>query len=756
MVLRRSYFGVVGFVVMMAMMFLGVQAADAASYYWVGQDADWTVNANWNTIDATCATSGDAGEVPDGNDTAIFGNLCDDGVNIPAALSLSGLVTETGYAGTMTQLGTVDVNGPVTIVSGATLNSNSFDLAVGGDWTNAGIYTSGTNTVTFDGASGTQTIDTGGSTADFDFSSVVMNNTGTKAVLSNNDLTVNGTLTIYSGTKFGIDGQNLDVTGTYSNNGGYLELGGGEAVTLTDGMDTDSGTTSFLDTVGGTRALGNLTSFYDIQFEDTPGGITWALDANIDVNGSLNLISGTLNSAGYDITLAGDWTNAGTFTQGIRLVTLDGASQTITGDTTFYDFTKSVSSADTLTLASSSTTTITNDLVLNGAAGARLTVAASTSTAANLDMNGTATVSYLIVTNNTTAGSVTPSCLVGCSSGGGNTGWIFPSTGGTSSTLLSNSVTVATLLSPNGGEALTGGETSNITWSVGGDDVSAISLYYSVDNGLEYVEIATDEDNDGEYSWTIPNIDATSVNVMVAGVTSAGSVVVTDVSNQSFSITMNNNIPADVPAEPVGVDTSSEVESTSTITVEDIDGNMVELIEGSLFRGVSLSGVYFVKDGTRYVFPNEAVFNSHGYSFDDVSVIRDDDLRVLKIGGRMIMAEGSLVKIQSDNHVYQVQAGGVLSHVPDEDTAFVLYGANWNQQITDISVTFWFDYTLGTALAKQAAPVVEVVDVMLDSDSDGLTDIEEATYGTDINDPDTDGDGYSDKVEIDTGHDPLS
>ena len=42
-----------------------------------------------------------------------------------------------------------------------------------------------------------------------------------------------------------------------------------------------------------------------------------------------------------------------------------------------------------------------------------------------------------------------------------------------------------------------------------------------------------------------------------------------------------------------------------------------------------------------------------------------------------------------------------------------------------------------------------------DSDLDGLTDDLENYYGTDINNSDTDGDGYSDGDEVNNGYDPL-
>jgi len=43
----------------------------------------------------------------------------------------------------------------------------------------------------------------------------------------------------------------------------------------------------------------------------------------------------------------------------------------------------------------------------------------------------------------------------------------------------------------------------------------------------------------------------------------------------------------------------------------------------------------------------------------------------------------------------------------------------------------------------------------LDADSDGLSDIMEAKFKTDIVNPDSDGDGYNDGLEIAHGYDPL-
>lgn len=46
-------------------------------------------------------------------------------------------------------------------------------------------------------------------------------------------------------------------------------------------------------------------------------------------------------------------------------------------------------------------------------------------------------------------------------------------------------------------------------------------------------------------------------------------------------------------------------------------------------------------------------------------------------------------------------------------------------------------------------------DPALDSDSDGLTDLQEAQLGTDPNKADTDGDGFDDGQEVRAGYNPL-
>lgn len=57
--------------------------------------------------------------------------------------------------------------------------------------------------------------------------------------------------------------------------------------------------------------------------------------------------------------------------------------------------------------------------------------------------------------------------------------------------------------------------------------------------------------------------------------------------------------------------------------------------------------------------------------------------------------------------------------------------------------------------ATTVAENINQIDPNLDSDNDGLTDVEELRIGTDPHNPDTDGDGYLDGDEVKNGFDPL-
>lgn len=142
-------------------------------------------------------------------------------------------------------------------------------------------------------------------------------------------------------------------------------------------------------------------------YRDLPESIT-----SLDVNGDIVLSSGGF-TAPLTLTLAGDFNKtSGTFTHNNGTLTLDGTSQSVYGSSTFYNLTKTVTSADTLTFVAGTTQTIANTLALNGASGNLLSLRSlSTGTRWNIDPQGTRNLSYLDVqdSNNINATAITSS-----------------------------------------------------------------------------------------------------------------------------------------------------------------------------------------------------------------------------------------------------------------------------------------------------------------------------------------------------------
>jgi len=97
------------------------------------------------------------------------------------------------------------------------------------------------------------------------------------------------------------------------------------------------------------------------------------------------------------------------------------------------------------------------------------------------------------------------------------------------------------LLSPNGGETLTAGNTVDIKWSTlvpGG----YIHLYYSTDGGSTWGTIKEGLSNNGSYQWKVPN-DASTKTVVEARWDYDGATCM-DQSDKYFTIKGNLNLPA--------------------------------------------------------------------------------------------------------------------------------------------------------------------------------------------------------------------
>lgn len=143
-------------------------------------------------------------------------------------------------------------------------------------------------------------------------------------------------------------------------------------------------------------------------------------DIAIAADGTLAATTGTIRNAG-------NWANSGTFTAGAGTVILDGTGQTLTGDTSFNNLTKTTATADTLTFAAGSTTTIANTLTLRGASGQSLSLRSATpGTRWNIAPQGARTLAYLSVQDsNNTSGTTIDARGTGSIDAGNNVAWLL-------------------------------------------------------------------------------------------------------------------------------------------------------------------------------------------------------------------------------------------------------------------------------------------------------------------------------------------
>jgi len=261
-----------------------------------------------------------------------------------------------GTAGTSANLWTATtIKGNLTINANATLSANAKNISIAGNWTDNGSFTESTGTVTFNGSANHQTV-----TAE-QFYNLTINNTfsgGTVTALGNVAITNARTLTMTSGI---FDMQTFTLnqisgSGKFTATGGELRLAktGTTLPELTGTYTITGGTITFTGAGAQTvRALNSGTSsYYHIAFSG----------------------AGTKTLAG-DITVRGNWTNAGSPVTGNFITTFGGTgTQTISntsGSQTFYKLTANTTGP--VTLATSTDVVVSNTLAM---------------TAGNFNLNG--------------------------------------------------------------------------------------------------------------------------------------------------------------------------------------------------------------------------------------------------------------------------------------------------------------------------------------------------------------------------------
>ncbi len=258
-------------------------------------------------------------------------------------------------------------------------------------------------------------------------------------------------------------GQGIDVSGLFPLLAGlgYATSGPGTGGTSIDGSDCSL---DLFGTITGSGTLtGNCTGTFWVENGSSLSGFNGLVNAGVfDVFGSTYDLSaysafsvhglaidgaGSLVLPSSGATVTGDFVlnaggnltmpagtayfNTGFYNYGGTInanggtVNLNGTDQVIQGDTTFYNLTKTVSSAYTLAFGAGSTTTVLGRLTLSGVGGGLLSlVSDSPGSPWFINSLGTTNVNYVNVSDSDATGGKT---IVACKSvdSGGNSGWMF-------------------------------------------------------------------------------------------------------------------------------------------------------------------------------------------------------------------------------------------------------------------------------------------------------------------------------------------
>lgn len=330
---------------------------------------------------------------------------------------------------TITSGDTLVVANTLTLTDGI-VASGTFDAR--GNVSVASTYDGGTAPLAFSG-SAVQTFNLTGATGTFN-GDITVNKTGGKVQLLSALVmdAASQDLALTRGT-FDIYGNTLTVNGTSGQftaaSGAMLRLLGSETITANTGYPRlNTGSTVFYALSTGTQAIKDYI-YSDLIISSTGSAVYTLPAATLDVNRNLTISGGTLRiTNGQNITLSGSWlkTSNGTFTAGTGTVTLNGHNQTMSGSTSFYNFTKSTGVPATLTFAATATQTVTNTLTLNGAASNLLSLRSSrTGTQWRIDPQGTRAASYLDVKDGYSIHVTKVNCTNNCTNSGNNTNFLF-------------------------------------------------------------------------------------------------------------------------------------------------------------------------------------------------------------------------------------------------------------------------------------------------------------------------------------------
>ncbi|MHB8157349.1 MAG: beta strand repeat-containing protein, partial [Desulfocucumaceae bacterium] len=280
---------------------------------------NWSDEYNWNKD-----------VVPTSKDTVFFNNTGIKDSLIDKSFDITKLQISRGYSGTITQGKDLSIATDY-IQRGGTFSADTYNLFIGGNFSNSGIFDARAGTVEFNKATGTQTIDSGGVGVNNDFYIITHSGEGTLQLV-NNDVVINNKLILTKG-KIDLNGKALKVSTVDV----YLPVSLQTAIDLVNPTGTVN--------VGEGAYAEDIIIAKDVTLTGLGSGATatsFTLNSGEDVTGSTKVSAPTINvnngakiNDGILLVSSGGTVNVatGTYTEELSIgkpLILSGAGKTAT------------------------------------------------------------------------------------------------------------------------------------------------------------------------------------------------------------------------------------------------------------------------------------------------------------------------------------------------------------------------------------------------------------------------------------------
>ena len=332
-----------------------------------------------------------------------------------------------------------------------------------------------------------------------------------------------------------------------------------------------------------------------ISLTSPNGGETWtagttnAITWTSDVTTNLRIV--LLKNGAQIAVIAGAIPNTGSFNWAIPAAIISGSDYTVKISSCLAPSVFDVSDAN-FTISGGSGSTIT---VVTPNGGESWTAGTTNTIAWTSDVTGNVRISLL-------KNGVQYSLIAASAPNTGSFNWLIPArllAGADYKVKVSSAVyplisdmsdanftvsagiigTFVNVTSPNGGETLTAGTASTITWT---SDVTGYLRILLLKNGLQYAVIAGALPNTGSYSWMIP---ATMVNGTdyTVKISSCINPLISDVSDASFTIAGGSGSTIAVVSPNGGESWTAGTTNTITWT-SDVTGNVrISLLKNGVY-----------------------------------------------------------------------------------------------------------------------------------------------------------------------------